>query len=341
MNDTIIPAVSSKWFVRQMSHFGVTPGDIFKGTGLDTTWLAKEDATISANDYIQLVINALDLTSDPSLGLKIGKWQNLLEYGIWGYAIMSCTTAEEAMSITFKYWELNGALVNVTAQAKEDILIWDIMPAFKFNDQRLLIYAVEELLSTTYVSCGVLFGKNLDILELHLSYPEPKHADLYHEFTTSPIYFGAAKNLLLAPADTLNLPTVTGHLGMKHVCEKHCQDLLLKLKKADKLVEKIRRLIVESMGRFPKTEDMARKLTISPRTLGRRLQERGTSYQKILNDVRAELARDYLKKTNLSIDQISELIGFTETTTFRRAFKKWTSISPSEYRKRAVLLKTS
>jgi AraC-like DNA-binding protein len=330
----MMSALSAKWFVRQIHHFGLAPGDLIKGTGLDSTWLAREDATISVDEYIRLVENALDKTGEPALGLKIGKWYNLQEIGIWGYAILSCATASEAMKTTFKYWELNGGLVNVDAQIREDKLIWDIGPIIHFQDVRLLMYSVEELLSTAYHALCVLFGKSIEISELHLSYPPPEHADLYHELAPKSLYFNAAKNLVITPADTLDMPTVSGHSGVKEVCEKQCQDLLRKLGKADQLTEEIRRVIVESMGRFPKADEVAAKLNISPRTLFRRLQRQGTTYLALLDEVRTELSMEYLEETNLSVDQISELIGFAETTTFRQTFKKWTGISPSDFRKK-------
>ena len=71
---------------------------------------------------------------------------------------------------------------------------------------------------------------------------------------------------------------------------------------------------------------------MSSRTLNRHLREHGTSYLQILNDVRKELAIQYLRESDLSTDEIAERLGYTETTNFRRAFKRWTGKSPSVYR---------
>jgi len=219
--------------------------------------------------------------------------------------------------LAIKYRELNGSLVNVKTEVTEEDLIWDIRPAFKFNDERLLIFSIEELLSTTYVSCRFLFGRNIDIKALYLSYPRPSYADLYKELTQAPVYFNSKKNLLMVSADVLDMPTITGHLSMKDVCEEHCRKLMLKLTSADQFIEDIRELIIESRGRFPTVEEVAGRLNVSRRTLFRRLQEQGTTYQKLLDEVRSEIARDYLGKTNLSVDQVSELIGFRETNNER------------------------
>lgn len=336
MDDTIIPADSARWFVRQMLQSGLSHKDLFQETGLDDLWIKRNDARISMTQYLRIVTNALFHSGDPALGLTVGKGPMLFEYGVWGYAIMSCATAGEAMNVAFKYWELNGALVDVEIKMEEDRILWEISPSFTVNDERLIRFAVEEFLSTTAVACEFLFGQPLNAVCVHVSYPMPDHAERYRSMIRCPVIFDSDNTVLVLERELMNLPTVTGHLSMKHHCENLCQELMLKLSRADKMIGSIRQLVIQSMGRFPKAEDMAQQLSMSPRTFYRRLRERNTSYQAILDEVRAELSMSYLDHTHLSVDQISDLIGFTETTTFRRAFKKWTGLSPSEFRKKEI-----
>ncbi len=331
MRRLIIPADSAKWFIRQMRHFGLETENLLTGTGLDNAWYEDENSRIATANYIRIIKNGLDMTGDPALGLNIGKYINLAEFGVWGYAIMSCKTAREAMDVTLKYWELNGGLVKLDIKLSDEGIVWEISPAFPLDDHRLLIYAMEDTVSITYETCGLLFGKYPEITGLTLTYPKPAHADRYLDFTGAPIQFEASSNCIVMSKEALEFQTVTGYPGMKEVCEKQCQQLILNLEKADGFIEAIRYFLIESMGRFPNAAEVSQELGISPRTLFRRLRERNTSFQKILDDVRASLARDYLQKTSLSIDQISELIGFKETTTFRRSFKKWVGLSPTEF----------
>jgi AraC-like DNA-binding protein len=79
---------------------------------------------------------------------------------------------------------------------------------------------------------------------------------------------------------------------------------------------------------------VAAKLSIGTRTLRRRLKALGTSYQKVLDDVKKQLAMEYLQTTTLSVQEISDLLGYSEVTNFRRAFVKWADVSPYQYRKR-------
>ena len=82
---------------------------------------------------------------------------------------------------------------------------------------------------------------------------------------------------------------------------------------------------------FPKAEALAEQLRISPLTLYRRLLQEGTSYQKIKDNIRREIAIDKLVNKQLSVDEVSELVGFEEPRSFTRAFKQWTGLSPRNY----------
>jgi AraC-like DNA-binding protein len=128
---------------------------------------------------------------------------------------------------------------------------------------------------------------------------------------------------------------------MALVCQQQCQELLTKLRRNDDLLDAIREIIISSMSQVPHLQEVAARLAMSPRTLRRRLQERNSTYQHILDEVRVELAKEYVGATNLSVDQIACRIGFTEATTFRRAFKKWTGMNIKEFRKTANITDSS
>ena len=77
---------------------------------------------------------------------------------------------------------------------------------------------------------------------------------------------------------------------------------------------------------------VAARLAMSPSTLRRRLTEEGTSYSHLLDQVRNDLARQYLDASTFTVDDIAELLGFTDTANFRSSFKRWNGKTPSEYR---------
>jgi AraC-like DNA-binding protein len=105
----------------------------------------------------------------------------------------------------------------------------------------------------------------------------------------------------------------------------------------DDIVTSICNLLLSTPGEFPKLDAVASKLSLGARTLRRRLNELGTSYQRILDDVRKELATEYLRTTNLTVQEIAEILGYSEVTNFRRAFMRWVELSPYQYRKQLCL----
>ncbi len=333
MQKRMIPGFSARWLLKTVKHFGVTQDKILAGTGLDQNWQNAPEGRLSYAQYIQMANNALDITGDPALGIKIGEFYNLADYGVWGYAIISSSTLGEALAISEKFWDLNGALVNPVIKTGEEDIFIEIFPAFTCQDERMFIFAVEEYISTVVASAKFLSRQSMPMKEVHLSYQKPEYASIYTELFEKAPCFNASSTWCRFSKDLLKLPTVMGHPTMKQICINHCEEILRVLRKSDRLVDEIRQHLISSLGKYPSIEGIARQLNMSERTLSRRLKERRTSYQQILNEVRAELSKEYLANTILSIAQVSTLVGFSEPNTFSKAFKKWFGKTPSVLRK--------
>ena len=97
-------------------------------------------------------------------------------------------------------------------------------------------------------------------------------------------------------------------------------------------MHRVRYQLLEHADTFPNAEYIAEVLQITSRTLRNQLRARGTSFQAILDDLRHQLAVDYLSKSELSLAEICTLIGFNDVSNFRRAFKRWTGTCPSDFR---------
>jgi AraC-like DNA-binding protein len=117
------------------------------------------------------------------------------------------------------------------------------------------------------------------------------------------------------------------------MCEQQCEALLASLDVHDGLLTRVRRLLLARPGDFPDLLSAAQALHTSGRSLRRHLSELGTSYQQVLDEVRKRLALQYLTTTHLPLYEIAFLLGFSDPSNFRRAFKKWTGKSPGEYRR--------
>ncbi|HWR67851.1 MAG TPA: AraC family transcriptional regulator [Desulfomonilia bacterium] len=332
MSTDLIRAPTAQWLIRQLGEMGIEASRLLKGIRLENGWLDNEDSFIAYRDYIRLITNAIDTTGHSDLGLKLGQTVNIAMFGAFGYALMSSKTLGEAAEIFIKYQDLPGQLTRISMKRGNSARVIQFEPLFPFED-RVLVYALEEVLSTTYYGMNFLVNQKIHLTEIRLTYPAPQHARLYKEIFHCPVRFMASDNSMGVDSSFFSLPVFTANRSVYEYCTKFCDEMLEGLKKSDQFVDRIRNIIMTSVSRFVKIGEMAKELGMSTRSLTRRLQERNTSYKNILNEVRADLARKYLENTNLSIDQIADLVGFSETTTFRKAFKIWSGISPSKHRR--------
>jgi AraC-like DNA-binding protein len=126
------------------------------------------------------------------------------------------------------------------------------------------------------------------------------------------------------------LPTGNPELALS--AERMLRDYLARMESSD-IVARARKLIAERLtSGEPLAGEVARELAASPRTLQRRLNERGTSFAKLLDQTRRELAVEYLRNPENTVEETAFLVGFAETASFNRAFRRWTGDSPSAFR---------
>jgi AraC-like DNA-binding protein len=131
----------------------------------------------------------------------------------------------------------------------------------------------------------------------------------------------------------LNLPVARSEQEMNEFLRQAPASLLIKFRDASNVTEKLRRLLRQHVaGDFPSMNQAAEALGLSPQALGRRLRDEGQGYQAIKDDLRRDVAIEYLMQTNLTLLDVAAMVGFSEPSTFHRAFKKWTGVAPGEYR---------
>lgn len=331
-----IPASAAQWLVKVQLEDGYTLNRLLQDTRLGPDWLALPEATLSAADYRQLIRNVLDASNDPALGLTVSRQANYLSrYGFWGYAVMSCTTLGDALVTSIRFWPLTGALINLQPHSSDTEQWLELTPAFDFVRDDIWRFGVEKFLASSHLSVSWMLDRGHPIRALELDYPAPAHAPRYAQLLDCPVRFDCARTRVLLDTATLQLPLSTSQPQLAEMCRERCAQALLALRGEDPLLASVQALVWTSVSRLPSLEAVAEQLGLTSRTLRRRLQERGSSYQQILDSVREAVARDYLLNTELSIEQIAVLVGFSEATTFRSTFKRWTGQSAADIRRTA------
>lgn len=329
-----IPAAAAQWLVKVLGERGIRASDVLVGTGLADGWSNLVDASLEPTQYERLLRNALSLGGDEALGLTAPRQANYLgRYGFWGYAVMSCTTLGEAIDTSIRYWALSGSLVRPRPVIDGEWLHMDIESAFDFVQGDIYRFAIEKTLSSVQMALLWLADRAQPFHAVCVAYPAPPHAKLYRELLGCKVQFGSALNRITMPVTALEWPLVTSQPHLADVCRERCAQAMLRLRGEDALVSAIQSIICANVGHLPSLVLTAARLGMAPRTLRRQLQQRGMSYQRVVDGVREATAREYLLNTQLSIDQIAALVGFSEATTFRSTFKRWTGQSAAQVRR--------
>src|SRR5690554_184759 len=170
---------------------------------------------------------------------------------------------------------------------------------------------------------------------IEFDHEREKGIDHVKEVLGCDVVFGARESRLYFPVEILSYASPHAEPELLALHERFASEQVARLEKKD-IVGQVERIIAELLDSGEVTLDaVAERLGIKPRTLRTRLTEAETSFNQVLADFRYRLARQLLATTDESIDEIVYLTGFSEPSTFYRAFKRWSGMTPIEYRKTA------
>lgn len=200
----------------------------------------------------------------------------------------------------------------------------------------LFVFCVEEQLAMFYQAGKTLSGTDPVVERMEFSYPAPAHRHLYEESFKCPIRFGADRTSVIISKDWLDRPLSNNDEEFNRICQQHCGWMLRRIEHASPVVSQLHDLFLNNPRAIPKLDGAATLLGLSARTLRRRLHEENATYQKLVDNFRGELAREYLRSTQMSPKQVAYQLGFNDISAFRRAFKVWAGKTIGEYRTSAL-----
>jgi len=179
-----------------------------------------------------------------------------------------------------------------------------------------------------------LIGRKIPLLYTRLAYEKPLHAAELNHLFPGPKSYSHEENQLAFDTRYLNLPPIRNQAEIMNFL-KHSPAGLMTIPGDDRSVRSsITNLILtqsKTVLSLPRINEIAGQLHVTPQTLHRRLKREGTSYQRIKDSIRRDIAVTRLVKDRMPVNQVAEMVGFSEARSFTRAFKQWTGLSPREY----------
>lgn len=303
---------------------------IFERCGVQPELLNDRNARTPHNAQVLFWQVLEDVSGDCNIGLHIAEKMPVYKGQVLQYLFLSSPTFGDGLTRSLNYQRLlSDAALATFEMINGEATIKVSSSSEKVKDLRHSSEAVAFGLVRffNYVTDG-----RFNLNKVHFTHVLEGCAAEHVRIYGCDVLFGQADNRLFFSADILNIPSLHSEPELLQLHEKLASEHVAKLERQD-VVARVNRIIGEILetGQV-NLEQVASKLGIKPRTLRTRLAEANTNFNQLLADYRCNLAKRLLANTNETIDEIVYLTGFSEPSTFYRAFKRWTGVTPIEYR---------
>ncbi len=273
-----------------------------------------------------IVLRALELTREPALAFHMGTQMRLSSHGFLGFAAMTAGTARAALELAVRYASTRTSAIGLALYVEGDtasLVIEERTPLGALRE-----FAVIALIVGIWQLGQALTGQPLDGVG-ECAFPEPDYLRAVPH--GGRLRFDRPSHRLVFPAAVLDLPLRTADAVATRLAIEQCERELAAVVDAG-VVGRVRGLLAAE--HVPTLPEAARELHVSPRTLKRKLAERGTTFSALRDDVLRQRALLLLDNRALSIGEVAARLGYTELPSFTRAFRKWTGMTPNAYRAR-------
>lgn len=316
---------------------GIDPTEGMQVASIDPELAADAEARISGEAFEDLLIWLINRSGDPLFGLHTSQFVQPGSYSVMGYIAMSASTIFEALSKVALYEKLVGDM-GVTETMMHNGLV-EVRWICRHQRQPARRHLIENVLGSWVLYTRWLTNNqdlNPEMVLLEHDPPESrKLIEDYRRIFGCEVKFNQTCSALVSKPDILQHPLRQPDPQLLSTLEAHAAKKLQSLGIDTTLAQKVRNRILASINeRLPRKEQVAEDLGINVRTLHRRLQDEGTSWQTILDRLRQELAQGYLRDTTMTQAAIAERLGYSDIRSFQRSFKRQNGMTPGEYRSR-------
>lgn len=327
-----IPAEYARLIAEQLRTMGVPVEEWLERNETPESDLEDPGRPLPYAQFRRLVVTAVAAAREPALGLFVGERLVASTHGMVGAAAVNSSTVRQALDMVERFARLRSSVVTITHEIgpREGRVIFT--EGVPLGDvQRPLLEAV--VLSVKNVLDEITMGA-CQVRAVAFPFPAPEYAALAEDMFGCKVRYGQRWTGFSAAPDVLDVPLKLADPAAFEEAAQICQRELERIAREESTGARVRRLLLAKQTGFPSLQVTARVFHVTPRTLHRRLVGEGTSYREVLESVRHTLAVEHLKSGKFSMEDIAYRLGYTDLANFRRAFKRWEGVAPSEYRAR-------
>ncbi|CAD0187232.1 putative HTH-type transcriptional regulator [Ruegeria sp. THAF57] len=318
-------------------NYGLTPDACLKGTGLNPFDLYNAETRVSLAQEVDVIANFLRHTpANPGLGIEIGRRYRPEIFGIWGYAILSSPTMKAALRVAIDFANLSFLIARMDLDESQE------RPMLTF-DATGLPPDVQPFVLARHLTVLANFSKQLQPsvqmrgFRFLTTQTDPGFARALQDELGLNVALNRDVNAIIMPAAMLEMPLPKSDPRALEYCRQQLSQLLSGTEpEHHSWAERVRDAILPEIADNPSMEYAAGKLSVAERTLRRRLTAENTSFREVLSDARLSIGKELLTTANMDVNTAALRLGYSEPSSFVRAFSKRFGMSPGSWRRQKL-----
>ncbi len=314
-----------------IQRYGGDPDRIFGRAGIDPNCLGNPTLNLSLKSYCGLFEEAARQTQHDNFGLWFGYQFVPSNLGLLGYVAIHSATMRAALENFVALFPFHQQGTEMQLRRRDGLYSLE----YRIHDAQILERRQDAELSLG-MFCNIFrhcYGSGWVPEEIHFEHPKPAEWKEHEQAFQAPVFFGQRTNAILFRAEDLagRMPNADQRLlAILRTCLTEMGPAVRRSESlVDRLRSELRRMLPDG---YPSLEKVAETLGMAVWTVQRRLTEEGLTYKQLVEDTRKELALMYLRQNHIPLSELAFLLGYSELSAFSRAFRRWTGLSPRDYR---------
>jgi len=327
------PIVSVSLLAKLAKDYDIPALPMLKAAGISPNLLQDPKAKISLQQEVDFVRAMLSAIDDPDIGFHAGQCFRLNAFGSLGLAVASSEKVSDAIEFFLKYLCLANTHFDISFLKENGMAILRFKDRYNLKDLRR--FYLERDFSFALISTRDMFPRTLvgkTVKKIHFDFACPSAVENYEALFGCPVIFSMPHNEFLFEEKYLSQALPQANSLARKLFEEQCESQKVEAFGPEGYVEKIRQVIQTSENTIPNLEDIANQFNTTSRTVRRKLNAEGYNYQSLLSEELSRKAIHYLETTNLTVEQITQRLGYGESASFIHAFRRWTGKAPKAYR---------
>ncbi|OQP66537.1 AraC family transcriptional regulator [Niastella vici] len=315
------------------TSFGAAFDTLCQLSGIRPEEISDSENMVEWEKAALIWVPLLKLSGDPLIGLHIGMGVNTLLQGMVGFLIQSSKDLDQSLQLLCRYGHMTSPMVEYRYTVKEEAIL-------EITQNKLWLmkhpeparHANDFLLAAIVNTSHTLSGKHIVPLRIELAY-EMREISEYRKFFGCEVLFNKDTNRIVLSKEAVSTPILTSDQSMFQLFNSIVanKEALLETNSTAENLKQV--LFMQFRGRIPTIEEAASALNMTPRNLQRKLLQEQTTFRDIAGEIRKEIAIQLMENPAIKISEIADILGYSDLTAFRKAFKSWTNATPRAIRK--------